>query len=82
MKSKFNVLKSELQVSKNVKDNLTKKTLELKCHENEQYSKSECLKISGIPSSIENSALEDTVLKLFRKVNVLIDHQTLRIAIA
>ena len=75
MKSKFNVLESELQVSKNVTDHLTKyiKTLERKYHENEQYSRRECLEISGIPSSIEDSALEDTVLKVFRKVNVLID---------
>ena len=75
MKSKFNVLESELQVSKNVTDHLTKyiKTLERKYHENEQYSRRECLEISGIPTSIEDSALEDTVLKLFRKVNVLID---------
>ena len=75
MKSKFNVLESKLQVSKNVTDHLTKymKTLERKYHENEQYSRRECLEISGIPSSIEDSALEDTVLKVFRKVNVLID---------
>ena len=43
------------------------------CHENEQNSRRECLEISGIPSSIEDSALEDTALKLFSKVNVLID---------
>ena len=75
MKSKFNVLESELQVSKNVTENLTKyiKTLKRKCHKNEQYSRRECLEISGIPSSIEDSALENTVLKLFRKVNALID---------
>ena len=52
IKSKFNVLKSELHVTKNVTDNLTKKTLERKCHENKQYSRRECLEISGIPSSI------------------------------
>ena len=75
IKSKFNVLESELQVSKNVTDNLTKyiKTLECKCHENQQYSRTECLEISGIPSSNEDSALQDPVLKLFSKVDVLID---------
>ena len=46
------------------------KTLERKCHENEQYLRTECLEISDIPSSIEDSALEDFVLKLFSKVNV------------
>ena len=75
LKSKFNVLESELQASKNVKDNLTKhiKTLERKCHENEQYSRRKCLKISGIPNSIENRALEGNPLSLLRKVNALID---------
>ena len=75
MKSKFNVLESEVQVSKNVTDNLIKyiKTLERKCHENEQYSSRECLEMSGIPSSIKGSAFEDTVLKLFWKVNVKTD---------
>ena len=75
MKSKFNVLKSELQVRKNTTDNLAKyiKTLERKCHENEQYWRRECLEISGIPSSMKDNNLEDTVLKLFRKVDVLID---------
>ena len=68
MKSKFNVLKSELQVRKNTTDNLAKyiKTLERKWRR-------ECLEISGIPSSMKDNNLEDTVLKLFRKVDVLID---------
>ena len=66
MKSKFNALESELQVSKNIIDNLTKyiKTLERKGHENEQYSRRKCLEISGISSGIGDSA---------RNVNVLID---------
>ena len=64
-----------MQVSKIVTDNLTKyiKTLESKCHENEQYLRGECLEISSIPSSTEDSALEDTNLRLFRNVNVLIN---------
>ena len=74
MRSRFNVLESELQVSKNITDNLTKymKTLERKRLENKQCSRRECLEISGIPNSIEDSVFENTVLKLFRKVNVLI----------
>ena len=49
IKSKFSVLESELLVSKNVTDNLTKyiKILERKYHKNEQYSKREFLEISG-----------------------------------
>lgn len=49
MKSKLNVLEPELQVRKNVTDNLTKykKTLERKCNENEQYSRRKSLEISA-----------------------------------
>ena len=67
MKSKlFHVLESEPQVSINVTDNLTKymKTLEHKCLENEQYLRKEHLEISGICSSTEDNALEDTILTL------------------
>ena len=75
MKSKFNVLEPELEITKKVTDNLIKyiKTVERKCHKNEQYSKRECLEISCIPNSIEDTALKYTAMKLFRKVNVLID---------
>ena len=75
VKSKLNVLESDLQVSKNITVNLTKyiKTLECKCYENTQYSRRECLEISNIHGSIKDSASEDTFLTLFRKVNVSID---------
>ena len=75
MKSKFNAMECELQVSKDVTDNLTKyiKSVYRKCHENEQYWRMECLEVSGISKIIEDTALEDTVLKLFTKVIVLID---------
>ena len=60
MKSKFNVQESERQVSKNFTDNLTQyiKTLELKWHENEQYSRRKYLEISGISSSTEIALLK------------------------
>ena len=69
MKSKFDVLNLNYRL---VKTGYIK-TRERKYHENEQYSRKKCLEISGIPSSIEDSALEGTGVKLFRKVNVLID---------
>ena len=60
MKSKFCVLESELQVSKNVTDNLTKyiKTLEPKYHKIEQYSKRECLEISGFLAELNIALLK------------------------
>ena len=69
LKTKFTALESELHVNKTVTDNLTKyiKTLERKCYENEQYSRRQCLEISGIPGSIADNVLEETVLNLFSK---------------
>ena len=56
-------------------DNLTKyiKTLEWKCFENEQYSRRECLELSGIPGSISDNALEETILGLFSKCSAPVD---------
>ena len=56
--------------------------LEINVHENEQYWRRKCLEISDIISSIEDSTLRKTVLKLFSKVNVPSSRQTLRIVIA
>ena len=47
--------------------------LERKSWSNEQYSRRECLKISGLPSSTEDSQLAGTVLQTFEKVDVKVD---------
>ena len=75
MKTRFTALDSELHVRKTVADNLTKyiKTLERKCYENQQYSRREYLKISGIRGSIADNALKETVLDLFSKCNAPVD---------
>ena len=39
--------------------------LERQCWSNEQYSRRECLEISGIPSDTKAGELEETVLKVF-----------------
>ena len=44
--------------------------LERKCWSNELYSRLEYLKISGIPSDTEAGKLEETVLKVFEKLDV------------
>ena len=44
--------------------------LERKSWSNEQYSRRECLEISGLPSSTEDSQLEGTVLQIFEKMDV------------
>ena len=60
IKSKYSVLESELLVSKNVTDNLTKyiKILERKYHKNEQYSKREFLEILGFLAVLKIALLK------------------------
>ena len=58
-----------------VNDNLVKQNriLESKCAANEQYSRRECLEISGIPDSIPNNNLEETVFKIFNETGAIVN---------
>ena len=47
--------------------------MERKCYENEQYLRRECLEISGIPDSISENALEETLLNLFSQCKAPVD---------
>ena len=49
--------------------------LEQKCWENEQYSRKECIEISGIPRSIKQTDLEKAVLNVFDKMEAQVDTQ-------
>ena len=75
LKYKFEKLESELAVSKSVISNLFKIiiTLERQCCANNQYSRRECLEISGIPESIENKDLENLTLQIFEKIDISVD---------
>ena len=42
-----------------------------------QYSRWECLELSDLPESIKDSELEDTALKLFKKLNVEIESSSI-----
>ena len=44
--------------------------LERQCWANEQYSKRECLEISGVPEFVTDNDLEGKVLKLLEKIDV------------
>ena len=66
LRKNYNKLEADLKVSKSVTDTMKNRivVLERKCCSNEQYSRHECLEISGIPSSdTEAGELEETVLK-------------------
>ena len=75
LRKNYNKLEADLKVSKSVtekmKNHIT--VLECKCWSNEQYSRRECLEISGIPSDTEAGQLEETVLKVFEKLDVDVD---------
>ena len=48
-------------------------SLEHQCWSNSQYSRRECLELTGIPETSDNNTLESTVLKIFEKLEVNVD---------
>ena len=48
-------------------------SLEPQCWSNSQYSRRECLELTGIPEANGNNTLENTVLKVFGKLEVNVD---------
>ena len=75
LRSDFKKIESELSVSKNVNNKLHKRVvaLERQCWGNNQYSRRECLEITGVPDSVINDDLEKTTIKIFDKLDVGID---------
>ena len=75
LRDRFTKMESQLLVTRRVNNNLVKQNriLERKCAANEQYSRRECLEISGIPDSIPNNNLEETVLKIFNETGVTVN---------
>ena len=75
LRERFTKMESQLLFGRRVNDNLVKQNriLERKCAANEQYSRRECLEISGIPDSIPNNNLEETVLKIFNETGVTVN---------
>ena len=75
LRNDFKKIESELSVSKNVNSKLHERVvaLERQCWGNSQYSRLECLEITGIPDSISNDDLEENTIKIFDKLDVAID---------
>ena len=48
-------------------------SLKRHCWSNSQYSRRECLEVSGFPESLKNEDQEETVLKVFEELNVVVD---------
>ena len=75
VRDRLTKMESQLSVTRRVNDNLLKQNriLERKCAANEHYSRRECLELSGIPDSIPNNNLEETVLKIFNETGVTVN---------
>ena len=75
LRNDFKKIESELSVSKNVNSKLHERVvvLERQCCGNSQYSRRECLEITGIPDSVSNNDLAETTIKIFDKLDVAID---------
>ena len=75
LRDRFTKMKLQLLVTRRVNDNSVKQNriLERKCAANGQYARQERLEILGIPESIANNNLEETVLKIFNETGVTVN---------
>ena len=75
IRDRFTKTESQPFVTRRVNDNLLKQNriLEGKCAANKQCYRRECLQILGIPDSISNNNLEETVKNIFIETGVIID---------
>ena len=75
LKKVFEKLGSDLLVARQVNSVLRERvtSLERQCWSNSQYSRRECLELTGIPETSDNNALKSTVLKIFERMEVKVD---------
>ena len=69
---RLSVLESDVAVTKQVNKLLKNQIthLEKNCHASEQYSRRECLEISGVPTSVGNADVEKKVCQILDIINV------------
>ena len=74
-KKDFEKLGFDLSVARQVNSVLRERvtSLEHQGWSNSQYSRRECLELTGIPETSDNNTLESTVLKIFEKLEVNVD---------
>ena len=80
LKQNYIKLESELSVARQVNNKLKEHivSLERQCWSNSQYSRRECLEITGIPDKTDQKDLENTALNFFRKLDVEIDSSNIK----
>ena len=73
LKTRFTklALAADVNISRNVNSKLSDRLInvERKCFANEQYSRTECLEISGIPPSVKDNELETKVLTILEEID-------------
>ena len=81
LKTKFTKMESDLTISRNVNVKLMERLVvtERKCWANEQYSRRECLEISGIPESVSDNALEDEIQGILRGIYAEVDTENIEL---
>ena len=80
LRDRFTKIESQLLVIRRVNNNVSNQNrfLERKCAANKQYSRRENLEIFGIPDSVSNNNLDETVLKFFSQAGVTIDSRDVK----
>ena len=74
LKTDFRKLESDLAVSQNVNNKVTKQLiLPERKWANKQYSRRECFEMSGIPEPIHDDDLEDCILKILNACDTPVD---------
>ena len=81
LKQNYIKLESVLSVARPVNNKLKEHmvSLERQCWSNSQYSRRVCLVISDIPDKTDQKDLEDTVLNIFRKLDVEIHSSNIEV---
>ena len=72
-------LESDVAIVSNVNDQLKKQLVatERQCWANAQYSRRECIEISGIPSSVPDKELEGKVIEVFDKLGCNVNEHSI-----
>ena len=75
LKTKFTKIESDLAIFCNVNVKLVERLVVT----DEQYSRRECLEISGIPESVSDNALEDKIQGVLRGIDVEVDTENIEL---
>ena len=80
LKKSFHKLENDLAIGRNVYEKLRQQLIlvEERSWENQQYSRRECLEITGIPESIQDDDLEDYVFKIFNVLDTPVDPENIK----